>query len=301
MHFEDPLVKPSTPPLDEGKTKDRAFSEDQGAAQFEAMRCQDLSVVLDKKLVIKNLNLSIPSGQWLSVVGPNGAGKSTFLRALAGLQSHQGEVFLKGQALQAWEPKIKSQQLTWMGQEGAFVDDLRALDVVRLGRLPYQKSWSWGSDGQDEQIRSAMELTQTWHLKDHAMASLSAGQVQRVLLARAFCTKSEVLLLDEPTKALDPPFQAQWISWMRALVAQGVTVVTVLHDLNIALSAQNMLILKDGEMAHWGATTSPELHRAIESTFAGCVEVLELGETLYKGATPTHQVVLRPPLGLRAL
>ncbi len=260
-----------------------------------ALACNALQVELGEVLVLNNINLSIPRATWLSVVGPNGAGKSTLLKALAGLQSHQGEVELMGQPLQSWDPKIKAQQLTWMGQEGAFVDDLRVLDVVRLGRLPYQKAWSFFPVEDDVQIQQAMELTHTWTLKDRAMGTLSAGQVQRVLLARAFCTQSQVLLLDEPVVALDPPFQALFINWMQALVAKGVSVVTVLHDLNLAMTAQRMLILDQGKMAFLGDTQSPQLHRAMERVFAGRIEVLKLGSLGLGDSVPNYQVVLKPP------
>jgi len=273
----------------------------------EALSCRDLSVSLGQTSVLKNIQLTLPSAQWLSVVGPNGAGKSTLLRALAGLIPYTGEVLLRGKALQAWLPKQKAQALTWMGQEGTFVDDLSVRDVVCLGRLPYQKTWStWGLQD-EESVQAAMDLTRVGGLQDRSMSTLSSGQVQRVLLARALSTRSGVLLLDEPIMALDPPFQSQWIAWMRALVAQGVTVVTVLHDLNVALAAQSMLILNQGEMAFWGDTKSPDLHRSLERVFEGSVQVLELSNTTVQGKAqsvtdaPTHHVILRAPSASKAL
>ena len=260
-----------------------------------AIACKGLQVELSDVIVLKNINLSIPKGTWLSVVGPNGAGKSTLLKALAGLLTHQGEIELTGQSLQTWKPKLKAQRLTWMGQDGIFVDDLRALDVVRLGRLPYQKTWSLSHVEDDLEVQQAMELTHTWTLKYRAMGTLSAGQAQRVLLARAFCTQSEVLLLDEPVVALDPPFQALFINWMRALVAKGVTVVTVLHDLNLALSAQRMLIMNQGEIAFLGETHLAELHRSMESVFSGRIQVVDLGVNAVERIEPSYQVLLKPP------
>lgn len=259
------------------------------------LACKGLCVLLDQELVLKDLHLSLPRATWLSVVGPNGAGKSTLLKALAGLQSHLGEVELKGQALKTWDSRVKAQQLTWMGQEGAFVDDLRAWDVVRLGRLPFQKTWSWTALEQETEIHQAMALTHTWDLKERVMGTLSAGQAQRVLLARAFCTQSDVLLLDEPVVALDPPFQSLFINWMRALVAKGVTVVSVLHDLNLALNAQSMLILNQGEQVFMGSTQSHELHRALESVFADRVRVLDLSALDLGENESRYQVVLKPP------
>ena len=259
------------------------------------LACKGLCVLLDQELVLKDLHLSLPRATWLSVVGPNGAGKSTLLKALAGLQSHQGEVELKGQALKTWDSRVKAQQLTWMGQEGAFVDDLRAWDVVRLGRLPFQKTWSWTALEEETEIHQAMALTHTWDLKERVMGTLSAGQAQRVLLARAFCTQSDVLLLDEPVVALDPPFQSLFINWMRALVAKGVTVVSVLHDLNLALNAQSMLILNQGEQVFMGSTQSHELHRALESVFADRVRVLDLSALDLGENESRYQVVLKPP------
>jgi len=238
--------------------------------------------------------LSLQSAQWLSVVGPNGAGKSTLLKALAGLLYHQGEVHLKGRSLEQWAPKVKAQQLSWMGQMSTYVDDLRVHDVVRLGRLPFQKSWSSLSREDDLAVEEFMHLTGTWDLRDRLMATLSGGQVQRVLLARVFCTKSEVLLMDEPLLALDPPFQSQWINWVRALVAKGVTVITVLHDLNVAMLAHQMLILNKGDVQFLGDTQSHELHKALEQVFEGRVSVVQAMGGHSPSERPRHHVILQP-------
>ncbi len=266
-------------------------------SHFEPMpvlSCKDLSVHLDGTPVLNNIDLSFQSAQWLSVVGPNGAGKSTLLKALAGLLNYQGEVHLKGRALEQWAPKIKAQQLSWMGQMSTYVDDLRVHDVVRLGRLPFQKSWSSLTAQDDLAVEEFMRLTGTWDLRDRLMATLSGGQVQRVLLARVFCTKSEVLLMDEPLLALDPPFQSQWINWVRALVAKGVTVITVLHDLNVAMLAHQMLILNKGKVQFLGETQNHELHKALEQVFEGRVSVVQATGGHSEFDRHRHHVILQP-------
>ncbi len=283
-HFLD-----TTSPVPEKKGANERHFE-----SLPVLSCKDLSVQLDGLPILKHIDLSFQSAQWLSVVGPNGAGKSTLLKALAGLQSYQGHVELKGRSIDQWAPKARAQQLSWMGQMSTYIDDLRAHDIVRLGRLPFQKTWSSLSPEDDLAVEESMRLTDTWDLRDRLMATLSGGQVQRVLLARVFCTKSEVLLMDEPLLALDPPFQSQWINWVRKLVANGVTVITVLHDLNVAMSAHQMLILNKGEVQFLGDTKSPDLHTALELVFEGSVRVVQAMGMQSQFDAPSHHVMLNP-------
>ena len=203
-------------------------------APQHALAARQLSVTLDHRPVLQQVNLQIPSGLWTCIVGPNGAGKSTLLRALAGLAPCEGDVMLQGRSLAEWPARHRAQALAWLGQNESGGDDLTVYDLAMLGRLPHQR-WLAPPNAQDRQVvERVLRQTLLWDLRDRPMGQLSGGERQRALLARALAVEAQVVLMDEPLASLDPPHQADWLAEVRSLVAQGITVVSVLHELNVA-------------------------------------------------------------------
>jgi iron complex transport system ATP-binding protein len=146
-------------------------------------------------------------------------------------------------------------------------DDLTAYDVVMLGRLPHQ-SWLGGQSLADHTaVEHALKLTQAWAWRDRALGTLSGGEKQRVLLARLLAVEADILLMDEPLASLDPPHQADWLILVRKLVEQGKTVVSVLHEVTLALYADDLLVMSNGQIQYAGERDEPALHRAIEAVF----------------------------------
>jgi iron complex transport system ATP-binding protein len=238
-----------------------------------ALEARALHVSLGGHPVLHGVDLALPQGRWTSVVGPNGAGKTTLLKALAHLLPVRGEVLLFGREAGAWPRRERARQLAWLGQNEGAPPDLRARDVVLLGRLPHQ-DWMGAASAQDQaQVRAAMEETQCWDWRDRALGSLSGGERQRVLLARALAVRAPLLLMDEPLGNLDLPHQADWLALVRRHVARGGTAVTVLHEVGIALHADDLVLLSQGRVAHHGACGDPATHRAIERVFDQRVEV----------------------------
>lgn len=232
-----------------------------------ALQVRGLHVALSGTPVLHDVNVSIPRGRWISMVGPNGAGKSTLLSAMAGLLPVQGRIELEGEDLHAMPVARRAQQLAWMGQSEAVGDDLSALDVALLGRLPHQ-SWLSGLDANDyAQAEQALRSMHAWQWRDRYVGTLSGGERQRVLLARALAVQAPVLLLDEPLANLDPPHQADCLQLVRALVAQGRTVVSVLHEITMALQADDMVVMAQGRIAHHGPCADAQTHRAVEQVF----------------------------------
>jgi len=236
------------------------------------------AVTLSGQRILGPQTLSLPSGRWTAIVGPNGAGKSTLLRTLAGLQPCDGEVRLKGEPLAQWPAKRRAQCLSWLGQAEAGADDLRAGDVVMLGRLPHQAWLAAPSEADHAAVRQAMLQTQSWAWRDRLVSQLSGGERQRVLLARALAVQAEVLLMDEPLAHLDPPHQADWLDIVRALRDQGVTIVSVLHELNMALHADELIVMAQGQVCHQGSTHNPKSHAALVQVFDGRVRLHALGD-----------------------
>ena len=228
--------------------------------------------------ILHGITLAIPKARWTSIVGPNGAGKSTLLKVLAHLLPHSGTVTLLGQPMARLPGRVRAQQLAWLGQNESAGDDLTVHDVVMLGRLPHQPWLAAPSDADNAAVVRAMQATQSWEWRGRSLGQLSGGERQRVLLARALAVEAEVLLMDEPLANLDPPHQVEWLALVQALVAQGKTVVSVLHEISMALHADEMLIMAQGGITHQGACDAATTHRALEAVFDHRIAIYELGD-----------------------
>jgi iron complex transport system ATP-binding protein len=225
--------------------------------------------------VLRDIALDLDGARWTAVVGPNGAGKSTLLRALAGLLPVNGEVLLAQRPLADWPARERARKLAWLGQHESAGDDLRAHDVVLLGRLPHQR-WLGAPAADDlRAVQDAMETTQCWAWRGRPLGALSGGERQRVLLARALAVRADVLLMDEPLSHLDPPHQADWLALVRAEVSRGVAVVSVLHELSIALQADRLCVLAEGRVVHEGAPGDVATRDALQAVFEGRLAFVE--------------------------
>ena len=226
--------------------------------------------------VLQDIHLPVLAGCWTSIVGPNGAGKSTLLRALAGLMPHTGTVHLLGRELADWPRRDKARALAWLGQNEAAADDLTVYDVAMLGRLPHQPWLAPPSAADHAAVEQALRATHAWDWRQRTLGGLSGGERQRVLLARALAVQAQVLLMDEPLANLDPPHQTDWLHTMRALVDAGGTVVSVLHEVSLALQADDMVVMAAGRVLHQGACGAPDTHSALEQVFDHRIHVRHL-------------------------
>ncbi len=236
-----------------------------------ALQARSLAVTLghgaQARQALRGASMSFAPGRWTAIVGPNGAGKSTLLQCLAGLLPHEGRVQLLGRPLPDWPLRERARRLSWLGQGGGVAQDLSAWDVAMLGRLPHQAWLAPPSMSDEAAVTQALQATQAWDCRDRPLGQLSAGERQRVLLARALAVDADVLLMDEPLANLDPPHQVDWIVLVRALVARGKTVVSVLHEVGVALQAQDLVVMAAGQVVHQGACEDPQTHRAVEAVF----------------------------------
>lgn len=271
-----------------------------GAADAVAIRARGLVAHLGGTAVLHGIDLDLPRGRWTSVVGPNGAGKSTLLKALAQLIPHQGTVSLLDQPMARLSARTRAQQLAWLGQNESSGHDLRVWDVVMLGRLPHQ-AWLAPPGAADHQaVEQALRATQAWDWRERALGHLSGGERQRVLLARALAVQADVLLMDEPLANLDPPHQADWLEVVQQLLAQGRTVVSVLHEIAFALHADTMLIVDQGRVLHHGACHDALTHRRLEQVFDQRIAIVPVAGqwvVLSRAAAPAPDGDLRAGAG----
>ncbi len=235
--------------------------------QRVALETRSVTARLGDAEVLHGISLCLPQGRWTSVVGPNGAGKSTLLKVLAHLLPHAGEVLLLGQPAATMPGRMRARQLAWLGQGESGGDDLTVWDVAMLGRLPHQPWLGTASAGDCQAVERALRATQAWDWRARALGQLSGGERQRVLLARALAVEAQVLLMDEPLANLDPPHQADWLQLVRALVAEGRTVVSVLHEVTMALQSDHLVIMAQGRVCHHGPSGDAATHAALLDVF----------------------------------
>ena len=231
------------------------------------LKVHHLQAGYGKAEVLHGISLEASKGSVITVIGPNGAGKSSLLKALAGLAPAEGQVSLLGKAWAEWNRRERAQTLAWMGQAEAGQDDLTVYDVAMLGRLPHQSWLSTPSAKDHAVVEVALKTVQAWDWRTRSLGQLSGGERQRVLLARALAVQAQVYLMDEPLAGVDVPHQADWLEWVRCLTETGAAVVSVLHELNLALQADRVWVMSEGRWVHSGLPNDKETHQALSAVF----------------------------------
>jgi len=214
-----------------------------------------LSVALDCKEVLNDLSFSVHHGNILVIIGPNGAGKTTLLRALNGLVPiRNGKVHLNGEDLITKDILERAKLIASVPQAGNLPAAFRVRDVVILGRTPYLNWLGQTSKSDEEIVQEALSQTQTEKLADRMVSELSAGEQQRVLLARALAQTTPILFMDEPTTHLDLKYQVELLNLIKDLTRRKKLItLLVLHDLNLSgRFADQVMILHQGQIAAWG-------------------------------------------------
>ena len=245
------------------------------------MNTHDLSVYRGPCAILQELNLHIPQKQWTSIVGPNGAGKSSLLQAMVGLLHYTGSINLDGVDLKSLSNKDRAKTIGWLEQNTnthqEFEDCLTVYDTVMLGRLPHQ-TWLHLPTQEDRlKVEQALKQTHSWELRGRLLNQLSGGERQRVLMARLLAVDADILLMDEPLANLDPPHQADWLKQQKNLLAQGKTLVTVLHEIHFALRADHIIMLHHGGMHFQGSSQDPRTHQALIELFEGRIRLEKAG------------------------
>ncbi len=241
------------------------------------LEARGVSVKLGSTQALLDVSLA-PQPGWTAIVGPNGAGKSTLLRVLAGLQPPDaGKVMLHGRALASVPPRERARQLAWLAQQGEASGELTVREVVHLGRLP--RLGLFGAASADDGIRvdQAMRDAGCTAWAHRRLHELSGGERQRVLLARALAVEAQWLLLDEPTTHLDPQHQVALVRLLQRQARAGCNVVSVLHDLALALAADHLVVMAAGQICAEGTRDDPRLHAAFIAVFGGALRIERVG------------------------
>jgi iron complex transport system ATP-binding protein len=205
------------------------------------------SVVLDGARVVTDLSVDVDAGDWVGLIGPNGAGKTTALRAVAGLVEYGGRVRVFGEEVASLSRRDVARRIALVPQIPVIPLDMTVLEYVLLGRTPHLGYLSSPGRADIVASRSALGRLDAAHLVDRRLGSLSGGERQRAVLARAIAQEARLVLLDEPTTALDVGAQQQVLELVAGLRASGnLTVLSAMHDLTVAGQYADRLVLLDG-------------------------------------------------------
>jgi len=242
-----------------------------------AVRAHNLSYAYQTTHVLNELSFFIRQGEFFIIIGPNGSGKTTLARIIAGLlKPKQGEIDIFGRPMTAYGRKEMARRIAFVPQLIPMDFPFVVEDVVLFGRTPHLGIFGLATDADAALARQAMAFTEVDHLAGRRLDQLSGGERQRVFIARAICQNPELMVLDEPTAALDLAHQLRIMDLMEKMKAEKkITVVMVSHDLNLAaMYADTLLLIHQGRLAQFGPPTDVLTYETLESVY-GCTLLVD--------------------------
>ncbi|SFB26173.1 iron complex transport system ATP-binding protein [Acetitomaculum ruminis DSM 5522] len=217
---------------------------------------KDIKYSIESKLIVNGVSLGIEEGSFVGLVGPNGCGKSTLLKNIYKVyKPDSGAVFIDGEELAKMNSRETAKRMSVMQQENNVEFDMTVYDMVMIGRFAHQHMFKTDKIAEREIVISAIKEVGLEGYEDRSFLSLSGGEKQRTLVARALVQKASLIILDEPTNHLDIGYQYQI---MNILKKQNLTVFSSIHDLNIASCyCDRVVFMKSGQIV--GAGTPQEM------------------------------------------
>ena len=241
-----------------------------------AIACQDVVVAFDGVEVLRGVDLWVPPGGWVTVVGPNGAGKSTLLRAVGGIVDATGSIDLGGRPAAGMTRREMARLVALVPQEPVIPRGMRVIDYVLLGRTAHLGFFeAEGAADLDVAVKALADLD-AGPLADRTVDTLSGGERQRIVIARALAQESPMLLLDEPTTALDVGHQQEVLDLVDRLRAErNLTVLATMHDLTLAGQYADWLVMLDaGEIVVAGSADEVLTEEAVARHYGARVRVV---------------------------
>ena len=205
-----------------------------------------VAVSYDGAVALDGVTVTVAPGEWVCIIGPNGAGKTTVLRAIAGGVHAGGAVSIDGTPVASLGHRRRAQLVASVPQLPVLPDGLPVLDYVLMGRTPHLSLFAMETERDVQIALGVLERLDLAGFAERSLASLSGGEVQRAVIARALAQQAPILLLDEPTTGLDVGHQQAVLELVDRLRSEdGLTVVMTMHDLTLAGQYADRLILLD--------------------------------------------------------
>lgn len=226
--------------------------------------------------MLRGVSLDLSAGEWLSLIGPNGAGKSTLLRTVAGLVAYRGTICLDGTELRALSRRAAARRLAFVPQTPLLPPEMTVGEYVLLGRTPHLGYFAVESEHDRTAAAAALARLDLDRFATRRLGSLSGGEAQRSVLARALAQEVPLLLLDEPTTSLDVGRQQQVLELVEELrEEQGLTVLSAMHDLTLAGQyAERLVMLAGGRVVASGTPAEVLTEQKIARFYQARVHVV---------------------------
>lgn len=211
------------------------------------LQCKNLCFSYNKKPLLENINLTFKKGEFVGLIGANGAGKSTLLQLLLGLfKGNNGQVLLNETEIHSQKRREIAKQLAFVPQSNELPYAFTVHQLVAMGRTPYLGPFELEKEADKIAIAEALQKTDISHLQHRLVNTLSGGEKQRVIIARALAQQASTILLDEPIASLDICHQLETLKLIKSLCQSGKLAITAIHDLNLAALYCDRLILIGG-------------------------------------------------------
>jgi iron complex transport system ATP-binding protein len=243
-----------------------------------AIELVGVTVVLGQRSVVDRIDLEIPEGEWLALIGPNGAGKTTLLRAIARLVAYSGSISLEGQDARGLHRSEISRLVAVVPQDPTTPPWMTVAEYVLLGRTPHLGRLAKEGLRDQEIAASALRRLDLLGYGERRLCTLSGGERQRVVVARALAQEARLVLLDEPTAALDIGHQQQALELLDVLRGEsGLTLVAAMHDLTLAAQyADRMVLLDSGRVVADGSPRDVLTEALIGRHYEAAIQVVDV-------------------------
>lgn len=230
------------------------------------IRTDALHAILGGTEILHGLDFTAGDRSLVGVIGPNGSGKSTLLKCIYRvLKPSEGAVFVDGQPLSEYRVRDSAKKIAVLAQHNFYNFEFTVQDVVLMGRAPHKRALERDSAADFKIVHEAMERVGVAPLRDRLFSTLSGGEQQRVLLARALAQQTPCLILDEPTNHLDIKYQLELLDLVRSL---DRTVIAAIHDLNIAaMYCDTIFVMQSGRIVAAGAPRDVLTRSLIRSVY----------------------------------
>jgi iron complex transport system ATP-binding protein len=242
---------------------------------------EDVEVRLADRVVVAGVSLRVEHGGWTTLIGANGAGKTTVLRAVAGTATHTGGITVGGAPLASLGARSRARMLAFVPQNPLLPGDMTVAEYVTLGRTPHLGMLGRAGAGDHRAVEEAISRLVLGSLAHRRLEALSGGERQRAVLARALAQEAPVLLLDEPTAALDIGRQQEALELVHELRSErGLTVIGAMHDLTLASQyADRVALLDGGRLVAHGTPAQVLTEALIARHYRARVRITELDGT----------------------